>query len=61
MAAARVVNIGLPCFACHSGAPATDFVCETANGCIALNLPEDLILALQENDPRCASTPVPVR
>lgn len=55
----EVVNIGPPCFACHSAATQTDLVCETDNGCIALNLSEDLINALQQGDPRCAaSTPV---
>ena len=49
----EVVNIGPPCFACHGAAPQTDFVCETDNGCVALNLPENVITALQENDPRC--------
>jgi hypothetical protein len=51
----EVVNIGPPCFACHSAASQTDLVCETDNGCIALNLSEDLINALQNGDPRCAA------
>lgn len=51
----EVVNIGPPCFACHSAATQTDLVCETDNGCIALNLSEDLINALQQGDPRCAA------
>ena len=49
----EVVNVTSPCFACHSAAPQTDFVCENANGCVALNLPESLIDALQAGDPRC--------
>jgi len=54
----EVVNIGPPCFACHGAAPQTDFVCETDNGCVPLNLPQNLITALQEGDPRCpVSTP----
>jgi len=55
----EVVNIGPPCFACHGAAPQTDFICETNNGCVALNLPESLIDRLQETDPRCAPTPTP--
>ncbi|MGH7790228.1 MAG: hypothetical protein ACRERC_25395 [Candidatus Binatia bacterium] len=51
----EVVNIGAPCFACHAAAPQTDFVCESANGCVALNLSEALITFLQENDPRCTA------
>lgn len=57
---AEVVNIGAPCFACHSAAQATDFVCEIANGCMQLNLSEVLINALQDSDPRCAP-PAPLR
>ena len=56
----EVVNIGPPCFACHGAAPQTDFVCENGNGCVALNLPENVIAFLQENDPRCpTATPTP--
>lgn len=44
---------GPSCFGCHNAAPQTDFVCETANGCAPVNLPEDLINRLQQNDPRC--------
>ena len=55
----EVVNIGPSCFACHSAAPQTDFVCETSNGCVALNLPENLINLLQERDPRCQPSPTP--
>jgi hypothetical protein len=51
-----VVNIGVPCFACHSAAPHTDLVCETDNGCIALGLSEDLINAIQNGDPRCPAS-----
>jgi hypothetical protein len=42
-----------PCFACHNAARAADFICETTNGCIELNLPGSAIDFLQENDPRC--------
>jgi hypothetical protein len=54
---AEVVNIGAPCFACHGAAPQTDFICETANGCVALGLSEALITAIQQADPRCAPAP----
>jgi hypothetical protein len=54
---AEVVNNRAPtCFGCHSAATGNDFVCETDQGCIALNLSETLIDALQNSDPRCAST-----
>ena len=55
----EVQNIGpLSCFACHGAAAAKDFVCESGNGCIELDLSEDLINRLQEGDPRCtAGTP----
>jgi len=52
----EVVNIGIPCFACHNAAAQKDLICETANGCIALNLPEDLITRLQNTDPRCPAS-----
>jgi Dockerin type I domain len=43
----------IPCFACHSAARPVDFICESGNGCIELGLTEELILAIQERDPRC--------
>lgn len=49
----EVVNIGPPCFACRSAAAQEDLICETTNGCVALNLSEALINALQNGDPRC--------
>jgi len=51
----EVVNplAGVPCFTCHGAAPQTDFVCETNNGCVPLNLSVDLITLLQNRDPRC--------
>lgn len=52
----EVVNIGPPCFACHSAASQKDLICENVNGCVALSLSEALINALQDHDPRC---PVP--
>lgn len=55
---AEVTNIGpISCFGCHAAATANDFVCETDQGCIDLNLSETLIDALQNSDPRCAATP----
>ena len=41
------------CFGCHNAAPQKDLICESGNGCIPLNLSEDLINLLQDNDPRC--------
>lgn len=55
----EVVNIGPTCFGCHSAAPQTDFVCETSNGCVQLNLSEQLINLLQDGDPRCQPTATP--
>jgi len=51
----KVVNIGPPCFACHSAATHTDLICETNNGCVALGLTEQLINTIQDSDPRCPS------
>jgi hypothetical protein len=52
----EVVNVGPPCFACHSAAVQKDLICETTNGCVALNLSEALINALQNGDPRCTAS-----
>jgi hypothetical protein len=50
----EVINVGpITCFGCHGAAPQTDFICESGNGCVALNLSEALIDALQTGDPRC--------
>jgi hypothetical protein len=49
----EVVNIGPPCFSCHSAARDFDFICENDHGCIDLALTEQLIDALQARDPRC--------
>jgi hypothetical protein len=54
---AEVVNIGAPCFACHSAAADVDFICESGHGCIELNLPVTVIDALQLGDPRCPPPP----
>jgi len=51
----EVINIGPPCFACHSAASHTDLICETNNGCVALGLTEQLINTIQDSDPRCPS------
>jgi hypothetical protein len=55
----EVQNIGpLSCFACHRAAATNDFICESGRGCIELNLSEELIMRLQDGDPRCtAPTP----
>jgi len=53
----EVVNIGSSCFACHGAAPQTDFVCESGNGCVPIDLSEALITFLQNADPRCAPSP----
>lgn len=50
----EVSNAPIACFACHSAARRVDFICESGNGCIELGLSEELVLALQRNDPRCA-------
>jgi hypothetical protein len=41
------------CMDCHAKAdPKFDFVCETTHGCDPINLSDDLVLALQNSDPR---------
>lgn len=50
----EVSNAPIACFACHSAARAVDFICESGNGCIELGLSQELVLAIQRNDPRCA-------
>lgn len=41
------------CFGCHADAAASDFICETTNGCVDLPLTEALIRSLQTGDQRC--------
>ena len=52
--AAEVVNrFGGNCASCHQGAEARfDGVCEKDHGCAPLPIGDDLILAVQEGDPR---------
>ncbi|MBW2189738.1 MAG: hypothetical protein JRG93_09150 [Deltaproteobacteria bacterium] len=45
--------LGDTCFECHSAAANNDFVCETDNGCVSLPTPAEVIITLQEADPRC--------
>ena len=49
----EVINVGVPCFACHSAAKAVDYICESGNGCPELMLSDELVDFLQESDPRC--------
>ena len=49
----EVVNVGPPCFSCHSAARDFDFICENGHGCIKLPLTAELIDGLQSSDPRC--------
>lgn len=52
---ADVVNgFGGNCQDCHSkAAPQWDFICEKDHGCDPLPLTDELIMTLQEGDPRC--------
>jgi hypothetical protein len=45
--------LGDNCFECHSATANNDFVCETDNGCFSLPTPAEVIITLQEADPRC--------
>lgn len=51
---AGVINaFGLSCLDCHNLArPEFDFVCEDTHGCDPLPIGDDIIQAVQENDPR---------
>jgi hypothetical protein len=44
---------GSSCASCHSAAePQFDFVCEDTHGCEPLPVPDDVITAIQQSDPR---------
>ena len=45
--------LGDSCADCHSAAANNDFVCETDNGCFSLPTSAEMIIAIQEADPRC--------
>jgi hypothetical protein len=45
--------VGDTCAGCHVAAADNDFVCETDHGCVALPISVDVIIGLQEGDPRC--------
>ena len=50
----EVINqFGGQCFGCHADARDFDFICEKDRGCVDIPLPQSLIDALQEGDPRC--------
>jgi hypothetical protein len=54
---ADVVNrFGGNCFACHAQAkPQWDMICETGHGCEPIPLTRDILVLLQNTDPRCAN------
>ncbi len=53
---ADVVNrFGGNCFACHVQAePQWDLICESGHGCDPIPLTRDVLVLLQETDPRCS-------
>ena len=54
-----VVNrFGGNCFACHVQAkPQWDLICETGHGCDPIPLTRDILVLLQNTDPRCDNNP----
>ena len=56
---ADVVNrFGGNCFACHVQAkPQWDMICETGHGCDPIPLTRDMLVLLQNTDPRCDDNP----
>ena len=56
---AEVINrfSGTSCSGCHSAAePQFDMVCEDTHGCAPLGVPESVITAIQQSDPRPRQT-----
>ncbi len=56
---ADVVNrFGGNCLACHAKAnPGRDMICETGHGCDPIPLTRDILVLLQNTDPRCKNNP----
>jgi hypothetical protein len=55
-----VNSFGGNCASCHSAADRKfDMVCEDDHGCAPLTIGDDIITALQENDPRPLDPPPP--
>ena len=50
---AEVKNGSGPCLGCHQPAAEFDFVCGTDHGCAALGVTDEIVDALQDNDPLC--------
>jgi len=51
--ASGATQFGGNCFGCHAAAHDYDFIGETNHGCAPIPLTDELVEALQENDPRC--------